>query len=650
MTIMTKRGSLDNIITYEHVCDATADLNNIPSEQTTLGSVAIVLKDPDGLGVYIATSAKEWIPLMSGTGGGSGSGVENLVTICGENDYDAATGQPTIENPVSNTFYLVPAADASSGSMFDEWIYVDGEWEKFGSGSSASVQPNWNQNDINAADYIRNRICWVGEGYNELTDKMTLEFTKEASTKPPYRYTVNDLRIPIEGREYYFFQGQGTVKLDNQLFTMSKPSQSDAYYYSDSYQQNHDEYVKIGIYVHSGNLQFIEYYSPTDLGDTIELTFQLLDKVSDAVHKIDTKFYNPGILMEGSGLNAIKTRSQLSTASGQNSIALGWSSTAGGVNSVAFQGASATGSNSLAFQGAQAIGNGSIAIGDTNTIAEGVESLAIGTRATTHSDYNIAIGNIVTAQENYSVAIGNNNQSTGGASLAFGANNIASGQRSIALGNASTASGQYSLAFGAGGANATGYGSIALQAGSTASGSGSIAIGSGSNASGNTAVAIGGGVRISGGNSIGVGLGNVTSGNCSAIFGGNHQAVGNYQLVFGYASSDTTINEWAEQTNYTINDLVNYNSTLYKCKETHTSTDTFDSTKWESLRTSFTSVSPYLELVGNGVSDTHSNARTLDWNGNEYLAGNFHAAGGSITIGSTTITEQQLQSLLALLN
>ena len=143
MTIMTKRGSLDNIITYEHICDTTADLSNIPSEQTTLGSVAIVLKDPDGLGVYIATSAKEWIPLMSGTGGG-GSGVENLVTICGQGDYDTATGQPTIENPVSNTFYLVPAADASSGSMFDEWIYVNGEWEKFGSGGGASVQPDWN--------------------------------------------------------------------------------------------------------------------------------------------------------------------------------------------------------------------------------------------------------------------------------------------------------------------------------------------------------------------------------------------------------------------------------------------------------------------------------------------------------------------------
>ena len=60
----------------------------------------------------------------------------------------------------------------------------------------------------------------------------------------------------------------------------------------------------------------------------------------------------------------------------------------------------------------------------------------------------------------------------------------------------------------------------------------------------------------------------------------------------------------------------------------------------------------YVEIVGNGVGDnTRSNARTLDWQGNEWLAGNFSIASGkSITIGSTTITEAQLQALLATLS
>ncbi len=58
----------------------------------------------------------------------------------------------------------------------------------------------------------------------------------------------------------------------------------------------------------------------------------------------------------------------------------------------------------------------------------------------------------------------------------------------------------------------------------------------------------------------------------------------------------------------------------------------------------------YVEIVGNGTINARSNVRTLDWSGNEWLAGNLTAAGGSITIGSTTITEVQLQALLALLN
>lgn len=61
--IMTKRGQQDNVITYEHICDTTADMDNIDPKYITLGSVAIVLKGSAGLEVYMATSNKEWIEL-----------------------------------------------------------------------------------------------------------------------------------------------------------------------------------------------------------------------------------------------------------------------------------------------------------------------------------------------------------------------------------------------------------------------------------------------------------------------------------------------------------------------------------------------------------------------------------------------------------
>lgn len=59
--IMTKRGAQDNVVTYEHICDTAADMENIDPQYITLGSVCIVL---DGaLEVYMANSKKEWIAL-----------------------------------------------------------------------------------------------------------------------------------------------------------------------------------------------------------------------------------------------------------------------------------------------------------------------------------------------------------------------------------------------------------------------------------------------------------------------------------------------------------------------------------------------------------------------------------------------------------
>lgn len=61
----------------------------------------------------------------------------------------------------------------------------------------------------------------------------------------------------------------------------------------------------------------------------------------------------------------------------------------------------------------------------------------------------------------------------------------------------------------------------------------------------------------------------------------------------------------------------------------------------------------YVEIVGNGTksgnTESRSNARTLDWNGNEVLAGGLTVGAAGITIGNTTITESQLTYLLSLI-
>ena len=62
--VMTRRGSEDNVITYVHYCDTAGDMDNIPTNQITLGSICVVLEGTSGsLELYIANSSKEWILL-----------------------------------------------------------------------------------------------------------------------------------------------------------------------------------------------------------------------------------------------------------------------------------------------------------------------------------------------------------------------------------------------------------------------------------------------------------------------------------------------------------------------------------------------------------------------------------------------------------
>lgn len=60
---MTKRGSDDNEIVYEFMCDTIDDLDSLDRKYITLGSIAIVLQGAAGLEVYMANSSKEWIQL-----------------------------------------------------------------------------------------------------------------------------------------------------------------------------------------------------------------------------------------------------------------------------------------------------------------------------------------------------------------------------------------------------------------------------------------------------------------------------------------------------------------------------------------------------------------------------------------------------------
>ena len=64
---MTKRGSMDNEVTNEFLCETTDDLELIPKNLINLGTAAIVLKP--ALQLFFADSNKEWISMTPLSGG-----------------------------------------------------------------------------------------------------------------------------------------------------------------------------------------------------------------------------------------------------------------------------------------------------------------------------------------------------------------------------------------------------------------------------------------------------------------------------------------------------------------------------------------------------------------------------------------------------
>lgn len=87
MVITSKRGQLDNVITYEHICDFTADIADIDPHYITLGSVCTVINGEGGLELYIADSEKQWHPIMAGSG------------ESGNNDNEQGSGSSSSEGP-----------------------------------------------------------------------------------------------------------------------------------------------------------------------------------------------------------------------------------------------------------------------------------------------------------------------------------------------------------------------------------------------------------------------------------------------------------------------------------------------------------------------------------------------------------------------
>ena len=101
-TKLTKRGKLDNEITYEFVCDTPADLQAIDKQYIVLGSTAIVLEGDVGFEVYMANSQQEWVNI----GGGGSNNSSSSEPVWVNQDIIASVPETVSREENEETHYL----------------------------------------------------------------------------------------------------------------------------------------------------------------------------------------------------------------------------------------------------------------------------------------------------------------------------------------------------------------------------------------------------------------------------------------------------------------------------------------------------------------------------------------------------------------
>ena len=193
MNIMTKRGSLDNILTYEHICDTNADMATIDPKYITLGTICIVLQGTnDSMEVYMADSEKEWHDIMSmGSSSGSDTAPAGLsIHVCSVSEV--TNGKPNIEFPSEDTLYLVSSGN-TTGNLYNEYIYVNSDWELFG-GAGIDLTEYATQSWVQQQNYLTSHQDISGKANSaDLATVATSGSYNDLSNKPSIPTKVSDL-------------------------------------------------------------------------------------------------------------------------------------------------------------------------------------------------------------------------------------------------------------------------------------------------------------------------------------------------------------------------------------------------------------------------------------------------------------------------
>lgn len=265
-----------------------------------------------------------------------------------------------------------------------------------------------------------------------------------------------------------------------------------------------------------------------------------------------------------------------------------------------------------------------------STIASGSESHAEGYGTTASAGQAHAEGSGSTASGSASHAEGAYTTASESTAHAEGAYTIANSYASHAEGYSSQAQASYAHAEGSQ-TTASGLASHA-EGQMTSAGVISHAEGYGSNASGNISHAEGYYTTASGLQAHAEGYYTIAAGSYSHTGGS-----------FNISDSYDNFQEWTSGTSYAVGDKVkrtvtDSNTTTvtgYVCK-TANSDSSFTQSKWTNLNNKMN----YAEIIGNGEDENNrSNARALDWNGNERLMGDVYVGCNADSTGGIRLAK-----------
>ena len=669
---MTKQGSLDNCVTYEFICDTLADMNAIENKYRTIGSVAVVLQGESGMEAYIAGSDKQWNNLGTMGASGSGSTSSNLsIYTCAQNEV--SNGKPNIASPDENTIYLVSAGN-ESGNLYEEYIYVNNAWEKFGAASIdlSGYAPIANPAFTGSISLGRKANTTTGNnsialGNNTVASGLYSFAEGTNTTASNQNSHAEGFNTRAEGIDSHA-EGENTIALGWDAHAEGRNNQVNITLNNTTYspgargEVSHSEGINTSA---SGYASHAEGTDTVAYGTSSHTEgYQTLATGNNAhAEGIKTKAIAFDTHAEGNGEN--NTNDKITIAETVYDIgAYGHSSHIEGITtgtgSLA-RGAHAEGVSTFAIgEGAHSEGNQTVASGNM-AHAEGYKTLASSTHAHSEGQTTTASGTQSHAEGLSTIASGvsshaegyggtyttNNVSYTSGAKgvsdhtegyqcLTANAQpgNHAEGYRTQATGGAAHAEGNRSIASGPIGSHAEGNLTIASAGSAHAEGTSTTASGQFAHAEGLAALASGEASHAEGKATKAQGNYSHTEGDTTIAVGSFSHVSGTYNVEDSYANW----NEWTANTDYRVGDKVkrttisNNTTTIkgYICKYENNDS-IFTSSHWRHLEGQMN----FAEIVGNGYFESRTNARALDWDGNEYLSGDlyvgcrFDSTGGS---------------------